>query len=151
VYGHAKQGASFGQTKIAGKTVLRRGLSPLAVTICTPTAAPVLAGVRLRGRRAASAKGAASMVAEAINTAITAGPQPERILVRGDSAYCNGKVVAAVVKAEASFSLSIARNPAVDAAIAAISDEQYQPVYYPGAVLDPDTGQLISTGAPQHR
>lgn len=28
VYGHAKQGASFGHTKIAGKQVLRRGLSP---------------------------------------------------------------------------------------------------------------------------
>jgi hypothetical protein len=27
VYGHAKQGASFGHTKIAGKQVLRRGLS----------------------------------------------------------------------------------------------------------------------------
>jgi hypothetical protein len=25
VYGHAKQGASFGHTKISGKTVLRRG------------------------------------------------------------------------------------------------------------------------------
>jgi hypothetical protein len=30
VYGHAKQGASFGHTKISGKSVLRRGLSPLA-------------------------------------------------------------------------------------------------------------------------
>jgi len=28
VYGHAKQGASFGHTKIAGRQVLRRGLSP---------------------------------------------------------------------------------------------------------------------------
>jgi len=61
VYGHAKQGASFGHTKIAGKTVLRRGLSPLAVTICTDAAAPVLAGVRLRAGRAGSAKGAASL------------------------------------------------------------------------------------------
>ena len=47
VYGHAKQGASFGHTKIAGESILRRGLSPLAVTISTDTAAPVLAGVRL--------------------------------------------------------------------------------------------------------
>jgi hypothetical protein len=144
VYGHAKQGASFGHTKIAGKTVLRRGLSPLAVTIATATAAPVLAGVRLRAGRAGSAKGAASMLTEAINTALAAGAQAHTILVRGDSAYCAGKVVAAVVKAGARFSLSIARNPAVDAAIATISDEQYQPVHYPGAVLDPDTGQLIS-------
>src|SRR4051812_25073473 len=144
VYGHAKQGASFGHTKIAGKTVLRRGLSPLAVTIATATAAPVLAGVRLRAGRAGSAKGAASMLTEAINTALAAGAQAHTILVRGDSAYCAGKVVAAVVKAGARVSLSLARHPAVDAAIATISDEQYQPVHYPGAVLDPDTGQLIS-------
>jgi hypothetical protein len=38
----------------------------------------------------------------------------------------------------------MARNPAIDAAIAAIPDEQYTPVHYPGAVTDPDTSQLIS-------
>jgi hypothetical protein len=144
VYGHAKQGASFGHTKIAGKTILRRGLSPLAVTIATQTTAPVLAGVRLRAGRAGSAKGAASMVTEAINTALAAGAQARTILVRGDSAYCSGKVVAAVVKAGAEFSFAIARNPAIDAAIAAIGEQQYTPVRYPGAVVDPDTGQLIS-------
>jgi hypothetical protein len=144
VYGHAKQGASFGHTKIAGKNILRRGLSPLAVTICTETAAPVLAGVRLRAGRAGSAKGAASMVTEGINTAIAAGAQAEKILVRGDSAYCSGKVVAAVVKAGVRFSFAIARNPAVDAAIGSIPDEQYTPVHYPGAIVDPDTGELIS-------
>jgi hypothetical protein len=144
VYGHAKQGASFGHTKIAGKTILRRGLSPLAVTVCTETAAPVLAGVRLRAGRAGSAKGAASLVTEGINTAIAAGAQPQRILVRGDSAYCSGKVVTAVVKAGARFSFAITRNPAVDAATATIGEQQYTPVRYPGAVTDPDTGQLIS-------
>lgn len=144
VYGHAKQGASFGHTKIAGKNIPRRGLSPLAVTIATATAAPVLAGVRLRAGRAGSARGAASMLTEAINTAIAAGADPANILVRGDSAYRSGKVVAAVVKADATFSFTIAHNPAVDAAIASIPDEQYTPVHYPGAVTDPDTGQLIS-------
>ena len=48
VYGHAKQGASYGHTKIAGKQILRKGLSPLATTISTPDAAPVIAGMRLR-------------------------------------------------------------------------------------------------------
>ncbi|WP_406045928.1 IS1380 family transposase [Micromonospora sp. NBC_00898] len=144
VYGRAKQGASFGHTKISGRTVLRRGLSPLAVTICTETAAPVLAGVRLRAGRAGSAKGAASMVTEAINTAKAAGARAENILVRGDSAYCSGTVVNAVVKAGATFSFAIARNPAVDAAIGSLPDEQYTPVHYPGAVTDPDTGELIS-------
>ena len=86
VHGYAKQGASFGHTKISGKTVLRRGLSPLAVSMCTDLGAPVLAAVRLRAGRASSAKGAASMVTEAIGTATAAGAQPGTILVRGDSA-----------------------------------------------------------------
>ena len=48
VYGHAKQGASYGHTKIAGKQVLRKGLSALATTISTAGSAPVIAGLRLR-------------------------------------------------------------------------------------------------------
>jgi Transposase DDE domain group 1 len=144
VYGRAKQGASFGHTKISGKQVLRRGLSPLAVTLSTPKAAPLLVGVRLRAGKAGSSRGATTMVVEAINTAIEAGARAADILVRGDSAYCAGKIIAAIVKAGARFSFAIARNAAVDAAIATIPDEAYQPVQYPGAVLDPDTGQLIS-------
>ena len=66
VYGYAKQGASYGHTKIAGKQVLRKGLSPLAATISTDLAAPVIAGMRLRAGRAGSGKGAARMVASAI-------------------------------------------------------------------------------------
>src|ERR671911_460081 len=88
VYGHAKQGASYGHTKIAGKQVLRKGLSPLATTISTGRGAPVIAGIRLRAGRAGSAKGAASMVREAIGVARAAGATGE-VLVRGDSAYGN--------------------------------------------------------------
>ena len=51
VYGHAKQGASYGHTKITGKQILRKGLSPLATTISTPGGAPVIAGMRLGTRR----------------------------------------------------------------------------------------------------
>jgi hypothetical protein len=144
VYGHAKQGASFGHTKIAGKTILRRGLSPLAVTICTRTCAPVVAAARLRAGRAGSAKGAASLVAEAITTAVAAGAHPARILVRGDSAYGNRQVIATVRKAGAMFSLVLTKQPSVLAAIAAIGEDAWVPVHYPGAVLDPDTGALIS-------
>jgi hypothetical protein len=56
VYGHAKQGASYGHTKIAGKQVLRKGLSPLATTISTSAAAPVIAGIRLRAGKTGSGK-----------------------------------------------------------------------------------------------
>ncbi|MBE1608591.1 IS1380 family transposase [Actinopolymorpha pittospori] len=143
VYGHAKQGASFGHTKIAGRQVLRRGLSPLATTISTSQGAPVVAGIRLRAGRAASGKGAASMVAEAIATARVAGASGQ-ILMRGDSAYGNHAVVAACVKAGARFSVVLTKNPAVTAAIASIPDDAWTPVHYPGAVTDPDTGELIS-------
>jgi hypothetical protein len=56
VYGKTKQGASFGHTKIPGKQVLRKGLSPLTVTISTETAAPVLPGIRLRVGKAGSGR-----------------------------------------------------------------------------------------------
>ena len=42
------------------------------------------------------------------------------------------------------FSLSVSRNKPITAAIAAIDEATYTPVHYPGAVQDPDTGQLIS-------
>ncbi|TVZ01553.1 hypothetical protein EAS64_29090 [Trebonia kvetii] len=68
VYGHAKQGAKFGHTKIAGKSLLVRGLNALAAVISTPIAAPVIAATRLRGGNAASARGAASLAVQAIGT-----------------------------------------------------------------------------------
>jgi hypothetical protein len=36
------------RTPLPGKQILRKGLSPLATTISTDTAAPVIAGMRLR-------------------------------------------------------------------------------------------------------
>ncbi len=143
VYGHAKQGASFGHTKIAGKQVLRKGLSPLATTISTEQAAPVIAGIRLRAGKAGSGKGAASMVREAISTARAAGATGP-ILVRGDSAYGNSAVVGACVTAKVRFSVVLTKNRTVAAAISAIPEEAWTPVQYPGAVLDPDTGKLLS-------
>ncbi len=104
VYGHAKQGASFGHTKIASRQVLRRGLSPLATTISTDTGVPMIAGIRLRAGKAASGKGAVSMVTEAINTARAAGAAGT-ILVRGDNAYGNGPVINTCINAGALFSL----------------------------------------------
>ena len=143
VYGHAKQGASYGHTKIAGKQVLRKGLSPLGTTISTPRSAPVIAGLRLRAGKTGSAKGAGRMVAQAIGTARTARTAGQ-ILVRGDSAFGSRKVVRACVRHGAQFSLGMTRNSAIDKAIAAIPADAWTPVRYPGAVRDPDTGAWIS-------
>jgi hypothetical protein len=143
VYGHAKQGASYGHTKVAGKQVLRKGLSPLATTISTRGAAPVIAGMRLRAGRTGSGKGAGRMVAQAITTARAAGASAA-ILVRGDSSYGNRSVVGACRRHGAQFSVVMTRNAAIDRAINAIDESAWTPVKYPGAVRDPDTGEWIS-------
>jgi hypothetical protein len=55
---------------------------------------------------------------------IEAGTKPENILVRGDSAFCAGKLVATVVNAEAICSRSRSPcNPSVDAAVVSIPEE----------------------------
>jgi Transposase DDE domain group 1 len=143
VYGHAKQGASYGHTKIAGKQVLRKGLSPLATTISTAHAAPVIAGMRLRAGKTGSGKGAGRMVAQAIATARAAGAG-SKILMRGDSAYGSRAVVRACLRRKAEFSLVLTKNRAVARAMASITEDQWTPVRYPGAVRDPDTGAWIS-------
>lgn len=143
VYGHTKQGASFGHAKIAGRALLRKGLSPQITTISTATAAPVIAEARLRSGKAGSGRAAASQVKQAITTAREAGATGV-IMVRGDSAFGSKKVIAACVAEDVQFSLSVARNRAITAALDAIAESAYTPVAYPGAVTDPDTGALIS-------
>jgi hypothetical protein len=83
------------------------------------------------------------MVKEAIGTARAAGASG-KILVRGDSAYGVGPVANACLKAGVQFSLVLAKQRPVTRAIATIDQDAWTPVHYPGAVLDPDTGELIS-------
>ena len=87
VYGHQKQGASFGHAKIAGRALLRKGLSPLITTLSRPRAAPVIAEAWLRGGKTGSGRGAARQLKQAITTArgIAAGRHdhgPRRLGVR---------------------------------------------------------------------
>src|SRR5258708_24375110 len=100
VYGHKKQGARFGHTKIQGKSLLVRGLNALAATISTPLSAPVIAATRLRGGNAASARGAAGLTAQAIGTARECGCTGT-IIVRMDSAFYNAAVTSPVRRAGA--------------------------------------------------
>ncbi|TDK89964.1 IS1380 family transposase [Mycolicibacterium mucogenicum] len=143
VYGHAKQGASYGHTKIAGKQILRKGLSPLITTISTDHSAPVITGARLRAGKTNSGRGAARMIAQTIATARAAGITGQ-ILVRGDSAYGNSTVTRACRRAGAQFSLVLTKTRTVAAAIDLIPESDWIPVKYPGAVRDPDTGAWIS-------
>ena len=135
VYGHAKQGASYGHSKIAGRQVLRKGLSPLATTISTDLAAPVIAGMRLRAGKTGSGKGGGRMVAQAIVTARAAGVTGT-ILVRGDSAY-GSRAVTACRRAGAQFSLVLTKNAAVQKAIDAIERTRGSRCAIPGRSATP--------------
>ncbi len=143
VYGHQKQGAKFGHTKIQGKSLLVRGLNSLAAVISTPIAAPVIACTRLRGGNAASARGAASMAAQAIGTARDCGCAGT-IIVRMDSAFCNAAVLGTVRRGGARFSVTVPVNSSIRTAIAAIGEDARTAIRYPQAVWDDQLDCWIS-------
>ncbi len=143
VYGHQKQGASFGHAKIASRALLRLGLSPQITTISTATG-------RAGDRRGAAAQREGRLRARG-RLPDQAGHRhrprvraPGTIMVRGDSAFGTKKVITTCVEEGVEFSLSVSRNKRISAAIEAIDEAAYTPVHYPGAVDDPDTGELIS-------
>src|ERR1700678_4270415 len=143
VYGHKKQGAAFGHTKIQGKPLLVRGLNALAAVISTPLSAPVIAATRLRGGNAGSARGAASFAAEAITTAREAGCSGT-IAVRMDSAYYAAKVITAIRGAGALFSVTVPMDPKVKAAIAGIPEDAWTVIRYPRAIWDDQLRAWVS-------
>jgi Transposase DDE domain group 1 len=143
VYGHAKAGAGFGHTKIQGKSLTIRGLNALAAVISTPLAAPVIAATRLRGGTANSARGAASLAAEAISTARQAGCTGQ-IVFRIDSAYYSAAVLGAIRRGGARFSVTVRMDSKIRAAIAAIGESAWTPITYPRAIWDEDQHRLIS-------
>jgi Transposase DDE domain group 1 len=143
VYGHKKQGARFGHTKIQGKSLVVRGLNALAAVVSTPLSAPVIAATRLRGGNAASARGAASLAARAIGTARDCGCTGT-IVVRLDSAFYNAAVIGAVRRGGARFSVTVPANASIRAAIAAIPDDAWTAIKYPHAIWDDQVGVWVS-------
>ena len=143
VYGHHKQGAGFGHTKISGKTVLVRGLNALAATVSTPVAAPVIAATRLRGGSANSARGAASFAAGALAAARDAGCTGT-IVARADSGFYCAAFAGACRRAGAYFSVTARMDPAVKAAIASIPEDAWTAIKYPRAIWDDQLRAWVS-------
>ena len=83
------------------------------------------------------------LVRDALTTTRRAGVTGQ-ILVRADSAYYQHAFVTAVTKAGACFSVGARQDSAVRRAIASIDDQAWVRIEYPQAVLDPDTGELVS-------
>jgi len=135
VSGYQKQGAKFGHTKIAGKSLLVKGLNPLAGVISTPLSAPVIGAVRLRGGNAVSGRGAASLAKEVIGTARACGCSG-LLVVRLDSGFYSASVIGAIRSAGARFSVTVPMNSSIRAAIAAIPEDAWTPIRYPRAIWD---------------
>jgi len=94
VYGYAKQGAENGRLK--GKKTLH----PLLVTVSTPIARPVVAGIRLRKGKSADVRGAARFLAEALAVVRQIAPNAT-IVVRGDSKFYTADVAATAARYDA--------------------------------------------------
>ena len=135
VHGYAKQGAGFGYTKV-------RGLNALLATATNPGGAPVVVAQRLRKGSAASPRGAARLVSDALATvrAMTTA----RALLRADSAYYGQPTIAAAIKAGADVSITVRADPRVRAAIAAIDETAWTAIEYREAIFDPDSGTWVS-------
>jgi hypothetical protein len=137
VYGYAKQGAENGRLK--GKKTLH----PLLVTVSTPIARPVVAGIRLRKGKSADVRGAARFLAEALAVVRQIAPNAT-IVVRGDSKFYTADVAATAARYDAQVSLTTGSNPSINAAITTIPDQTWTAIHYPDAFVDTDTGELVS-------
>jgi hypothetical protein len=143
VYGKKKQGAGFGHAKIGGYNVWLRGYHPLIATLSTPLSAPVIAATRLRAGNAASARGAAWQVAEAIRTARACGARGS-VVVRADSAFYAKTVIWACRRNQAHFSITARMDAKTRLACEGIPDDAWVDIKYPQAIWDEDEQRWIS-------
>jgi hypothetical protein len=149
VYGKKKQGAGFGHAKVGGYQVLLRGLNALVATISTPDAAPVITATQLRAGNASSARGAASLLAEAITTTkavLTAQPASVDgvIVLRADSAFYSRKVIAACRRSDVRFSITIRVDKKVRRTIQAIPADAWVEIEYPRPIWDDEQQRFVS-------
>jgi hypothetical protein len=136
VHGYAKQGASFGYTRV-------RGLNALLATASTAESAPVVIAQRLRRGSCGSPRGAKRLVADAVKTLTRLTPG-RSMLLRADSAFYGKDTIAAAIRAGAEVSVTVKQTAPVKAAIAEITADAWIPIAYRDAVFDETTGRWIS-------
>jgi hypothetical protein len=103
----------------------------------------VIAATRLRSGNAGSARGAASMISEAISTARSCGASGH-IVVRADSAFYAKTVIDACRRRDVRFSVTTRIDAKIRTACDSIGDDQWTCIKYPQAIFDEDTGRWIS-------
>jgi hypothetical protein len=135
-YGYAKQGAGRGYTGI-------KGLNALLATVSTPISAPLIAATRLRKGSTNSARGAATLLADALATIGRCGATG-LVIVRADSAYYGYEIIDACRRAGARFSVTARLTPTVVRAITSIDEQAWTPIRYPNAIYDEDEQRWVS-------
>jgi hypothetical protein len=136
VHGYKKQGAAYGYSGV-------KGLNAQLAVLSSPTCAPVIAGSRLRKGNAVSGHGADRLIGDAVATARASGACGQ-VMVRADSGYYRRDVIAAVLAAKATFSVTVRKDPAVTRAISGIPEHAWTTINYPRAVWDEDEQRWIS-------
>ena len=138
VYGRCKDGARFGYTRV-------RGLNFLGACLSSPLSAPVVTGTRLRGGNADTRKNATSFVHKNLKTAREQCGTTGKLLVRMDSGYYVGEILATVIDAGAWFSVTAQQNVSVQKAIAAIPEGAWQKITYSTPIYDEETQEWVHT------
>jgi hypothetical protein len=137
VHGYKKQGAAFGYTR-------QRGYHPL---IATRAETGEVLHVRLRTGKAASPRGVLRFADELIARVERAGADGPK-LFRADSAFWNNKLIARLVRAGWTYSISIAQQSWIRAGIAQIPEHAWQTLEdYP----EDGEAQIAETALAEHR
>jgi hypothetical protein len=119
VHGRAKQGAAYGYSRQLG----------LHSLLATRAETGEVLHARLRNGSASSGRGAERFVRELVcrlRRAGAAGP----LVVRADSAFFSGKVIAALSHHGVRFSITVPQNKAVRRAIEGIDEGAWTPIDY---------------------
>ena len=101
------------------------------------------AAARLRRGNARSSRGAATLVAEALQVIRRCGASG-LVIVRADAAFYTLAVITAARKAAARFSVSAPLYTSVTRTIAAIPEDAWTPIRYPQAIFDQAEQRWIS-------
>lgn len=143
VHGHAKQGASFGYTRVRGLNML---LATASTTGPSGGSAPVVVAQRLRKGSCGSPRGAKRLVADTLKTVNSLLPDTATrpVLLRADSAFYGSPTIGTAVRAGAQVSVTVRLTPNITAAIASIAADAWTTIEYTDAILDEHSGQLIS-------
>ena len=122
VHGHTKRGARYGHTRVLG-------YHPILAT--SATTGDVI-HARLRNGAANTQYGAKRFFEETIARCRRAGHEGS-FLVRADSGFVNYALFGAIIRHGGQFSVAATLQAHVRAAIAAIDEDDWQPIAYPGS------------------